>query len=1371
MDSFEELAGGEPPIIDPYAVLGLERAATADQVKTAYRKAALRCHPDKVSEDCKAAAHEEFQAVALAYAVLSDVTRRKRYDATGSTAESMLGLDGDDDTFSWSDFYRAAFADAVSASAIEQFAQSYRRSDEERADVLAAYERAHGRMDDVYESVMLSSVLDDDVRFRAIIDAAIAAGDVSTFSAYTAETKRSRTARVAEARRENKEAEQYARELGVHDKLFGQGEATNNTRKTRKTRNTKTGADDDQAGLAALIQKRQQDRSATFLDSLAAKYGATEPKTKAGKGRKRTAADEDDGEPSEEAFQAAAARLKSGKAKSTKRTRRGIASNASRQSPHVPGHAMTETRSALVYYPQYCFHLAPTLNKWCPLRLADVQRLATRAEFEGQNVYFHRNYPLKWVRVAGVVVACDEYYGRLVYTIDDGSGATTECVTKREADPGGKPAGTDTAPEEREDLPGLQVGQVVGVKGELRQFRDLLQVQIVQIVRLRSTEDEVRFWAKTQAFAGVLGQPWVLGRRVVQQCREAAEKKTSRPAERKKTARSRRRKQDVERETSPPPKRPVPDQTAAVPPEPPKKWSLGSGSEAVASGSTAQQTTTTAMDIFATPVATTPPPAQIRMREDHPLACQGVDRRTRQASGPLQTNKFYANLLLGEQDFPVYMLPYSVSWTKGRSPTCGWGLTVSHVTAEQRVFGPPAAECRHDTASGAATAAGYYFSPPIVQNIVLDAAELGDGTTLAVEDLTHMSATVSVRPAGQQRPAVQFPLVQGQAFVTGLYDGSRPVVRSAMAITSVDGLVPDAATGGAVGSGQAVVGRGGAVRRFVLQLNDGATWFLYARHRPGTTPLVLQRTAVISVLEARQPFCGLLQVARAMPEPGGSMGLSMLVYDRSAGVYATGVMLSGRTAATDGQADRSDGSYRFGFAKAPAVGGNDQQNTPLLIFALPHHRASFDQQTRVASTYLQLQTPTNGIARAVAADAWTMVEPELPVDMGFLPWDPQTRRTVRSLSSAAVRQTIWEVARQELAQDMDAQSNLDSVYFSGKGLAKFATIVLCARELLGDEALAAAGLRKLQAAFARFAENRQRHPLVYESAWGGLVSSATYTTGDAMADFGNAYYNDHHFHYGYLVYAGAVLGHLDGAWLRTHGAYVDTLVRDYANPSRQDGFFPVFRSFDWYHGHSWAHGLFAAMDGKDQESSSEDGLAAYAIKLWGQVRGDVAMEARGSLMLAVLARSLQTYYYYEPNSRSSRDDGGHAVVPAAFAANRVVGILMENKMDHTTYFGAAREYIHGIHMLPLLPCSPLIRPPSFVAEEWTDAFGHGRADAVAGGWRGVLYGNLATADPGAAYAFFSQPAFDPGWLDGGASRTWYLCYAAALQEGGGRWAR
>ena len=81
-------------------------------------------------------------------------------------------------------------------------------------------------------------------------------------------------------------------------------------------------------------------------------------------------------------------------------------------------------------------------------------------------------------------------------------------------------------------------------------------------------------------------------------------------------------------------------------------------------------------------------------------------------------------------------------------------------------------------------------------------------------------------------------------------------------------------------------------------------------------------------------------------------------------------------------------------------------------------------------------------------------------------------------------------------------------------------------------------------------------------------------------------------------------------------------------------------------------------------------------------------------------------------------------------------------------------------MLPLLPSSTLTRTTRFVQEEWDTYFSNGRADAVQGGWKGILYANLAIVDAKTSWSFFSQAGFDASWLDGGASRTWYLALAA-----------
>jgi endo-1,3(4)-beta-glucanase len=82
--------------------------------------------------------------------------------------------------------------------------------------------------------------------------------------------------------------------------------------------------------------------------------------------------------------------------------------------------------------------------------------------------------------------------------------------------------------------------------------------------------------------------------------------------------------------------------------------------------------------------------------------------------------------------------------------------------------------------------------------------------------------------------------------------------------------------------------------------------------------------------------------------------------------------------------------------------------------------------------------------------------------------------------------------------------------------------------------------------------------LAYDTNWRGVVSTAMFETGDPNQDFGNGFYNDHHFHFGYFVHAAAVIGYLDPAWLTPDNkGWVNMLVRDYANGADNDPFFPV----------------------------------------------------------------------------------------------------------------------------------------------------------------------------------------------------------------------
>jgi molecular chaperone DnaJ len=70
-----------PATRDPYKVLGVDKKASADDIKKAYRKLARQYHPDRNPDD--AASEEKFKEVQAAYDVVGDPDKRKRYDQGG----------------------------------------------------------------------------------------------------------------------------------------------------------------------------------------------------------------------------------------------------------------------------------------------------------------------------------------------------------------------------------------------------------------------------------------------------------------------------------------------------------------------------------------------------------------------------------------------------------------------------------------------------------------------------------------------------------------------------------------------------------------------------------------------------------------------------------------------------------------------------------------------------------------------------------------------------------------------------------------------------------------------------------------------------------------------------------------------------------------------------------------------------------------------------------------------------------------------------------------------------------------------------------------------------------------------------------------
>jgi molecular chaperone DnaJ len=94
---------------DYYEVLGVDRGATQEQVKQAYRQLAMKCHPDR---NPAPDATDRFKEIAEAYAVLCDPTKRAQYDTTGHAGVSERWSTEDlFRDFAFGDFFGGRFTD------------------------------------------------------------------------------------------------------------------------------------------------------------------------------------------------------------------------------------------------------------------------------------------------------------------------------------------------------------------------------------------------------------------------------------------------------------------------------------------------------------------------------------------------------------------------------------------------------------------------------------------------------------------------------------------------------------------------------------------------------------------------------------------------------------------------------------------------------------------------------------------------------------------------------------------------------------------------------------------------------------------------------------------------------------------------------------------------------------------------------------------------------------------------------------------------------------------------------------------------------------------------------------------------------------
>lgn len=385
----------------------------------------------------------------------------------------------------------------------------------------------------------------------------------------------------------------------------------------------------------------------------------------------------------------------------------------------------------------------------------------------------------------------------------------------------------------------------------------------------------------------------------------------------------------------------------------------------------------------------------------------------------------------------------------------------------------------------------------------------------------------------------------------------------------------------------------------------------------------------------------------------------------------------------------------------------------LLMLCLPHHRDILQNPQYVEDvTYNSIRGKMVG----VVGTSWTLQE-SLP-NIG---WNAVSDIPVSKIA----------LIKEALKKDQSFKAGAADSYSFGKEVAKMLRLALIAYQLKEYD-IAKTILSNTKDVLNPWIKGTNVDKFVYDSQWGGVCTVDGMR--DAGADYGVGWYNDHHFHWGYFIYAAGAFIHL-AEQLQVSSEFNDfiaklvpcmhDLVRDIANP-KADGSFPDYRLMDWYLGHTLASGLFPFGDGKNQESTSEAVNAWYGIYLFGMATKNKDLEQLGKVLAATEIRGARTYWQMKPDSK---------IYPKEFAKRTCVGILWEMKADYATWFGSNVEYIHLIQYLPFTPITELLIPKSWNSLQYPlleKALS--RMDPVImEQWKGYLYMSQAISDQEAAW--------------------------------------
>ena len=405
----------------------------------------------------------------------------------------------------------------------------------------------------------------------------------------------------------------------------------------------------------------------------------------------------------------------------------------------------------------------------------------------------------------------------------------------------------------------------------------------------------------------------------------------------------------------------------------------------------------------------------------------------------------------------------------------------------------------------------------------------------------------------------------------------------------------------------------------------------------------------------------------------------------------------------------------------------------LLSLALPHHAASISSAEEMLYSSKEFDLNyycIKGKMTPVTGNSWSYEEELTSIAFGDEPIAKPspastTHQTISELTAvASLDQSILDLILDTVSKDakINLPDNNSGAYSFGKQIARLAQLAHIAEKIESENSSTSTtsknntstdkSARKIYALLQMYltmwltGDDGSIGSLVYDASLGGILSKEGMK--DPYSDFGNGRYNDHHFHYGYVLYAAALLGRRNPQFISQYGHHIDAIFFDVTYNTadiigkKDQAHFPFARHKSWFDGHSFASGLFSFADGKSQESSSEATNCYYGAYLWAKVRwGNTADGTKlvnfARLLLATEMTGAKTYWHMVPSISSSssgarRLSNSTTVVntwrpPPAydsiFAQNYMVGNLGMTDATCTTWFGTENIYVHLINFMPV----------------------------------------------------------------------------------------